>query len=157
MTVLNLPYNTPYVTFADTDVWFEKNHLETLLESVKGKSWGYCVRRIFSSIGECIGEDRFESIGEQSKLPYKLVDNNSLIVERVFGASAAMLYRETSDYNDDRLMYAFLKKYAGEPGRTNLVTVNQICPQKLESMFRSNCTLSKETGLFIDDLWSDND
>jgi len=132
--------DTPYITFADTDVWYDDNHLESLIKAIEDKEWAYCVRKIWANEEECLGEDRFESVGDDSNLPYKLVDNSSLLVSRKFGASAACLYRETKEYNDDRLMFAFLKKYAGQPGITNMATVNQICPQKLEPMFRWNCT-----------------
>lgn len=29
--------NTPYVTFADSDVWYDENHFERLVEAIKGK------------------------------------------------------------------------------------------------------------------------
>lgn len=132
--------NTPYVTFADSDVWYEKDHLKLLLHAIKDKEWSYTVRRIWANEEEYLGEDRFESIGDDSKLSYKLVDNSSLLVTRKFASSAACLYRETEEYNDDRLMFAFLKKYAGNPGKTNVATVNQICPTRLEPMFRKYCT-----------------
>jgi len=132
--------DTPYITFADTDVWYDDNHLESLIKAINNKEWAYCIRKVWANSEVCLGEDRFESVGDDSKLPYKLIDNSSLLVARKFGASAACLYRETKEYNDDRLMFAFLKKYAGLPGTTNMATVNQICPQKLESMFRQNCT-----------------
>jgi len=144
--------NTPYVTFADDDVWFEPNHLDSLLASIGDKKWAYCVRKIWSPLGECIGEDRFESIGEETKMPYNLIDNNSLLVERKFAASSACIYRETCDYNDDRLMYSFLKQYAGEPAKTDMATVNQICPERLEGMFREGCTSTEQSGLFISDV-----
>ena len=47
----------------------------------------------------------------------------------------------TKEYNDDRMMYAFLKQYAGQPGKTGTATVNQICPVRLEQFFRMNCSL----------------
>jgi hypothetical protein len=131
--------NTTYVTFADTDVWYDPNHFELLIKAIEGKEWAYTVRRIWASEDECIGEDRFESVGDDSKLSYKLIDNSSLLVTRKFAASSACLYRETEEYNDDRLMFAFLKKYAGIPGKTNVATVNQICPPSLKEMFRSYC------------------
>jgi len=68
-----------------------------------------------------------------------MVDNNTMIFTRRFGTSGAVVYRETKDYNDDRLMYAFLKEHAGEPGKIKEATVNQICPKKLEAMFREYC------------------
>lgn len=132
--------NTKYVTFADDDVWFEAGHLRGLFDAIQGKEWAYTVRKIWTSLQEYLGEDRFESIGDETKLPYQLIDNSSMMFARRFGASAACLYRETSDYNDDRLMYAFLKKYSGSPGKTNIATVNQTCPDRLIEFFRQGCT-----------------
>ena len=135
--------NTPYVTFADDDVWFEKTHLEELVELLKytNTEWGYGVRKIWTNSGEYLGEDHFESVGADSKkrVPYEMIDNNTMIFTRRFGASAAVLYRETKDYNDDRLMYVFLKKYAGLPSTTSKATINQTCPAKLEDFFRQGC------------------
>jgi hypothetical protein len=133
--------NTPYVTFADTDVWYEPNHLENLLKLVEGKEWAFCRRKIWANENDYIGVDNFESVGDcdDRKVPYILVDNNTMIFNRRFGSSAAVLYRETVDYNDDRLMTEFLYKYAGSPGVTLEATVNQICPSRLEPFFRENC------------------
>ena len=134
--------NTVYVTFADDDVWWEDNHLKNLISAMNGKNWAYCKRRIWTSENECLGIDNFESVGDSPdrKVPYEMVDNNTLIFSRRLGTSAAVLYRETTDYNDDRLFYAFLKQYGGDSGKTEKVTINQICPKRLESMFRQLCT-----------------
>ena len=132
--------NTPYVTFADDDVWFDDNHFTLLMEAIKGRNWAFAVRRIHSPGGELIGVDRFESIGDESDLPYDLVDNSSNLFVRQLGVGAAHLYRETQQYNDDRLMYAFCKQHGGEPGRTTAPTVNQTCPDRLEPFFRENCS-----------------
>lgn len=133
-----------YVTFADDDVIWEKNHLATMLKSIEGKQWAFCKRRIWTKLPdgnfEFLGTDNFESVGEEAKTPYKMVDNNCMMFSRRFGTSAAVLYRETVDYNDDRLMYDFLKKHAGLPGKTMEATINQVCPDKLVSFFRTNCT-----------------
>lgn len=134
--------NAPYVTFADDDVWYEKEHLKNMLALVNGRGWAYCRRKVWKNGSECFGIDNFESVGNSSdrKVDYEMVDNNCMIFNRRFGSSAAVLYRETQTYDDDRLMYAFLKKYAGEPAITKMATVNQICPKRLEEMFRQNCT-----------------
>lgn len=135
---------TPYITFADDDVWYEKNHLENLLKTVNGKNWAFCKRKVWKNSEkdvEYIGVDDFESVGDSPnrKVPYEMVDNNCMIFNRRFGTSGAVLYRETTEYNDDRLFYDFLKKHAGQPGKTELATVNQVCPKKLESMFEALC------------------
>jgi hypothetical protein len=132
--------NTEYVTFADDDVWFDENHLSSLVEAINGKNWAFCLRKIYSPAGEYIGVDRFESVGDAGKLSYQMVDNNTNMFRRAFGVAAAHLYRETRDYNDDRLMYAFLRQFAGESGRTDRATVNQTCPARLEPFFRKNCS-----------------
>ena len=137
--------DTPYVTFADDDVWYEDEHLKNLLETVKGKQWGYCRRKIWKKTNgafQYLGIDNFESVGDspERKVPYEMVDNNVMIFSRRFGSSSAVLYRETEDYNDDRLMYEFLKKHAGEPGKSTKATVNQICPLKLVEMFEQCCS-----------------
>lgn len=134
--------NTPFVTFADDDVWFEDDHLDTMIQAISGKKWAYSIRKIWDSKGVYMGEDHFESVGDSParKVPYEMVDNSSMMFARRFGSSGAVLYRETTEYNDDRLMYDFLKKHAGLPARTNKATVNQVCPRKLEKFFWDNCT-----------------
>jgi len=137
--------NTEFVTFADSDVWYENNHLETLLNTIGDKNWAYCRRKVWASETDYIGVDNFESVGDSSerKVPYEMVDNNCMIFRRRYGTSGAVLYRETTSYNDDRLFYAFLKKHAGIPSKTDLATVNQICPARLENFFRMGCTCQK--------------
>jgi hypothetical protein len=136
---------TDLVTFADDDIIWEENHLLDMLEALDGKQWGFCKRRIWTNLPngefEFLGIDEFESVGEDAKTPYKMVDNNCMMFRRRLGVSAACLYRETKEYNDDRLMYAFLKEYGGDPGKTNRATVNQTCPKRLEHMFRTHCTI----------------
>ena len=133
--------NTPYITFADSDVWWDDGHLESLLDAVEGNQWAYCKRRVWANNTDCIGIDNFESVGDSpdKKVPYEMVDNNCMIFTRRLGTSGAVLYRETKEYNDDRLFYKFLKQYGGNPEKTGKATVNQICPKRLEPMFRQYC------------------
>ena len=134
--------HTPYVTFGDSDVFHERNHFELMMDLIKDANWAYCRRKIWTTKGEYLGIDGFESVGdsEDRKVPYEMVDNNCMIFKREFGASGAVLYRETKEYNDDRLFYAFLKQHAGKPNISKDASVHQYCPKKLESMFRTNCS-----------------
>jgi glycosyltransferase involved in cell wall biosynthesis len=131
--------NTEYVTFADDDVWFEGNHFSALMSAISGKNWAFTLRKLYSPSGDFIGVDRFESVGDASRRPYQMVDNSSNMFKRVFGVAAAQYFRETEDYNDDRLMYEILSKHAGPPGKTGVATVNQVCPPELEDYFRRYC------------------
>lgn len=137
--------STEFVTFADDDIMMEPNHLMSMLGTIKDKNWVFCKRKIWAkysnSTFECLGVDNFESVGEEALTPYKMVDNNCMMFRRKFGVSASPLYRETQSYNDDRLFYDFMKKYAGEPAKTLLPTVNQVCPMKLIEFFRAGCTI----------------
>lgn len=136
---------TDLVTFADDDIIWEEDHLISLIEAINEKQWAFTKRKIWSKISkdefEYLGVDEFESVGEDAKTDYKMVDNNCMMFNRRFGTSAACLYRETKNYNDDRLMYAFLKKHAGIAGKTNKATINQVCPKRLYQFFKQNCTL----------------
>jgi len=133
---------TPYVTFADDDVILEPNHFETMLEAIQNKNWSCCKRKIYSPIDhEYLGIDNFESVGDSPsrKVPYTMLDGNTMMFRREFGVIASQFYRETKERNDDRLMYQFLSQHAGPLGRTELPTVNHICPDYLIEFFRNNC------------------
>jgi len=132
---------TPWVTFADDDVWWDRHHLRTVLEAAGRQNWCTTLRVVWAPDGSRIGVDRFESVGDDPtrNVPYEMVDNNCMLFRRRFGVAASRLYRETRAYNDDRLMYAFLKRNAGPRGRTGQPTINQICPARLTEFFKSNC------------------
>jgi hypothetical protein len=133
---------TPWVTFADDDVCWEPNHLASLANALRERRWASTLRTIWTGAGERLGVDRFEAVGDDPTrgAPYETMDNNCVAFARELGVGAAWMYRETVNYNDDRLMYEFLKKHAGPRGRTDQATIHQICPDRLIDMFRSNCS-----------------
>lgn len=133
--------SSEWCTFADDDVWWDDDHLSNIRTIAKGYKWGSTLRKIWSSAGEFLGIDKFESVGDDPTrtVPYEMCDNNTIFFRRELGVAAAHLYRETKQYNDDRLMYQFLKHVGGERGRTGVATVNHICPDRLIPFFRTNC------------------
>lgn len=133
---------TPWVTFADDDVYWALDHAAALAVAVRGVHWASTLRHVWSPAGELLGVDRFESVGDDPGrgTPYEMCDNNCMVFRRELGVVAAPLYRETTAYNDDRLMYAFLKAKAGPRGRTGRATVHQVCPPRLEGMFRAHAS-----------------
>jgi hypothetical protein len=133
---------TPWVTFADDDVWWDDNHLDEIELLMNSYNWLSVLRRIYKPPNcELIGIDRFESVGDDTcrKVPYEMCDGNTMTFKREFGVGAAYMFRETVKYNDDRLLYGFLKQYAGPRGKTNQASINQICPDKLINFFVNNC------------------
>jgi hypothetical protein len=133
---------TPWVTFADDDVRWDEGHLAALFKALDGVFWASTLRTVWSPAGERLGVDRFESVGDDPSrgVPYEMCDNNCLVFRRELGTHAAVFYRETQDYNDDRIMYQFLKAKAGRRGRTNMPTIHHICPEKLVVFFRHGCS-----------------
>jgi hypothetical protein len=133
---------TPWVTFADDDVCWDSNHIQALWMAAQGHNWATTLRRVVSPEGAVLGVDRFESVGDDPgrRVPYEMCDNNCMFFRREFGVAAAPLYRQTTQYNDDRLMYAFLKQHAGKRATTGLATITQICPDRLTAFFRTNCS-----------------
>ncbi|MBC7779721.1 MAG: hypothetical protein H7125_06385 [Proteobacteria bacterium] len=132
---------TPWVTFADDDVRWEPDHAHRLLAAADGHNRAGTLRNVWSPSGDYLGVDRFESVGDDPgrRVPYEMLDNNVMLMRREFGTMAAVLYRETIEYNDDRLMYEFLKQNAGPRGRTSKASIHQICPERLVAFFRDNC------------------
>ena len=129
---------TSWITFADDDVRWESDHLTALFSALANKRWATTLRTIWSPNGERLGVDRFESVGDDPgrRVPYEMCDNNCMIFSRELGTSAAVLYRETREYNDDRLMYGFLRMHGGPRGHTDTPTLHQTCPERLVDGFR---------------------
>ena len=135
---------TPWVTFADDDVRWDDGHLAALAEAAQGLRWASTLRTIWTTAGERLGVDRFESVGDDPgrRVPYEMCDNNCVMFRRELGTAGAVLFRETRDYNDDRLMYRFLKTSGGKRGTTGKPTIHHTCPDKLIEFFRTNCSPS---------------
>lgn len=132
---------TPWVTFADDDVWWDLDYVQTVLPAMARAPWITVLRKIYTAQGEYLGVDRFESVGDAPtrRVPYEMCDNNTMIFRREYGVSAAHLYRETNQYNDDRLMYAYLKQSAGPRCSLEFPKINHVCPTQLVEFFRANC------------------
>jgi hypothetical protein len=152
--------NTPWITFADDDVTWDNNHLAVLNEVItnSGKNWAFTMRKIWSPAGDYLGIDNFESVGDSPlrRVPYEMCDGNTMIFRREYGVAAAHLYRNTTEYNDDRLMYALLKENAGPGAQTNTATINQICPDKLIDFFKNNCDKTRTIEFYNDYHLGDN-
>ncbi|MDI9333933.1 MAG: glycosyltransferase [Cytophagales bacterium] len=136
--------NTPWVTFADDDVWWDRYHVEKILEAIDSSkaNWGSTHRHIWQSESEYIGVDRFESVGDSASraVPYEMCDGNTMVFRRELGVMAAHLYRNTTNYDDDRLMYSYLKANGGQRASIESATIHQICPEKLIPFFKSHCS-----------------
>ena len=143
-TVGILVAKTPWIMFADDDVWWESTHLEAMNRALTEARahWATTLRIVWSPENDRIGVDRFESVGDSPdrRVPYEMCDNNTMIYRRELGVQCVHAVHETQDYNADRLLYQELKKRGGTPGFTNVATINQTCPTRLAEFFRANCS-----------------
>ena len=135
---------TPYVTFCDDDCWFESQPLEQLVCGCRvfEKRWGWSLRRIWSNSGECLGVDKFESYGEKGITSYKMVDMNSLVMAASLGYRFSAINRALQTYDEDRRLYQWLRDDidAGRAYESHSATLNQVCPRRLEMMFKEGCS-----------------
>lgn len=70
--------NADIICYLDEDNWFESNHIEALVETIKkGNDWAYSLRKIYNKEGNFICNDDCESLG---KWP-TYVDANSFHID----------------------------------------------------------------------------
>lgn len=60
-----LPYliDADYFIFLDEDNWIDSNHVESLVQSVRGYDWAFSLRKITDQAGKYICNDDCESLG----------------------------------------------------------------------------------------------
>jgi glycosyltransferase involved in cell wall biosynthesis len=57
--------NADLILYLDEDNWFDENHVETLVDTIKTHdySWAFSLRKIYNKSGEFLCEDNCESLG----------------------------------------------------------------------------------------------
>lgn len=53
-----------FICFLDEDNWFAENHIESLMETIKGKQWAFSLRKIVDENDEFVCNDDCESLGK---------------------------------------------------------------------------------------------
>ena len=151
--------NTPFVTFFDDDTWPDRGHLDNIYKHMINNKLEYtfCKRRmwefdeqhknnnlngitdnygdLFNNL-KLIGTDNFESIGVESKMGYRLVDNSSLYMRLDTAREISSVFLKNQYYGDDRETPKHLDKFKG--GIYNNVLVNHVAKPKLVNFFRNN-------------------
>jgi hypothetical protein len=142
--------SAPFVAFADDDVWWDEGRSAKLVAGLLGAKEqagenpvaAFTLRKVYAEDGTLIGVDRFESLGpiqDGRKVPYQFIDNNCLALERGLALGATPLYSQTTRYDDDRLMYAYMTRLNAAIAFVTDDMVNQVCPKRLEGFFREHC------------------
>ena len=114
--------NGEYLCFLDEDNWYEKDHIEKLVEVISnGNDWAYTLRKIVDQEGNYICNDDCESLGKwDSVLNDKFIDVNCyMIPKRAALGFSPYWYRRARNPNEqpevDRILSPFMmqnfKKY----------------------------------------------
>lgn len=133
--VVNAPYNTghsgynghriygafsylvngDYLCFLDEDNWFEENHVESLVKTLReDNQWAYALRKIVTQDGTYICNDDCESLGKwTSVLNDNFVDVNCFMIPKMAAiAFSPYWYRRARHPQEqpevDRLLSAFM-------------------------------------------------
>lgn len=106
--------NHDYILFLDQDNWFEKDHVETLVnECEKYKfDWAYSLRKIYSKDKEYLCEDNCESLGRWPVWVNKdafLIDSSSYCFKREFLQEVGHLWHH--GWGADRRFYTIVKEH----------------------------------------------
>jgi glycosyltransferase involved in cell wall biosynthesis len=159
--IVNVPYNTghsgynghriygafsylvdgDFICFLDEDNWFEENHIETLVDTIKvGNKWAYSLRKIVSQEGDYICNDDCESLGRwKSILNDNFVDVNCFMIPKQAAvAFSPYWYRRARHPQEqpevDRILSAFMMQNMVEFNINGLYTVNYRVASRSDSV-----------------------
>ena len=159
--IVNVPYNTghsgynghriygafsylvdgDFICFLDEDNWFEENHIETLVNTIKaGNKWAYSLRKIVSQEGDYICNDDCESLGRwKSILNDNFVDVNCFMIPKQAAvAFSPYWYRRARHPQEqpevDRILSAFMMQNMVEFNTNGLYTVNYRVASRSDSV-----------------------
>ena len=116
--------NTEYLCYLDQDNWFESNHVETCVETIKSNrlQWCYSLRNIYS-------DDRFacrddcESLGKyKSYHGVNHIDTNSYFLQRKLVLQLASVWH--GGWGQDRVFYSVIRDMLPEYDCTGTYTLN---------------------------------
>jgi hypothetical protein len=87
-TILSYAANSRYVTYLDDDNWYAPDHLDTMLEAMKGKVWAFALRHFVETrSGDLLCPDTWESVGPRrgvyAKTQGGFVDTNCFFLDKL--------------------------------------------------------------------------
>lgn len=104
--------NQDYIMFLDQDNWFEKTHVESMINKLEetDSDWVYSLRNIYSKDEEYLMPDNCESLGRfMPYTDYRLVDNNCYcFTKETLVKISPALY---GGWGQDRVLYSTLEQY----------------------------------------------
>lgn len=117
--------NTDYVLYLDQDCWFEPNHVETCVNTIKEKDlqWTYALRNIMSSYGKFLCVDNCESLGLWAPYAqYNHIDTNCYCIKTEVATKVASVWH--GGWGQDRVFFSMLSQHFNKVDTTGEFTVN---------------------------------
>lgn len=116
--------NTKYVLYLDQDNWFDKDHVQSCVETIQqsGSDWSYCLRKVYKE-NEFICNDDCESLGKwQSFQGYPHIDTNSYCLKTEIAIRLASVWH--GGWGQDRVFFSALNQHVPKYECTGKYTLN---------------------------------
>lgn len=117
--------NTKYVLYLDQDCWFEKDHVETLIDRIESDDldWAYALRNICDLDGKFLCQDNCESLGPNwPVMGYPHVDTNCYCIKTEVATKVAQVWH--GGWGQDRWFLKVLSNNFKKFDTTGYNTVN---------------------------------
>lgn len=117
--------NTKYVLYLDQDCWFEKDHVETLIDRIEADDldWAYSLRNICDLDGKFICQDNCESLGPSwPVMGYPHVDTNCYCIKTEVATKVSQVWH--GGWGQDRWFLKVLSNNFKKFDTTGYNTVN---------------------------------
>lgn len=105
-----------FICYLDEDNWIDENHVESLIQTVEGKSWAFSMRKIVDSDGNFVCNDDCESLGKYPSILNEedyFVDVNCFFLSRNIALQTSNIWyrkaREPGVPEVDRFLTAVLR------------------------------------------------
>jgi len=117
--------DTEYVLYLDQDCWFEKDHVETCINTIKENNldWVYSLRKIYDKDGNYITNDNCESLGKwKTYHGVNHIDTNCYCLKTEVAIKLAQVWH--GGWGQDRVWFSALSQYFPNFDCTGKYTVN---------------------------------
>ena len=117
--------NTDYVLYLDQDCWFEPDHVEQCIKTMKEKDldWSYSLRKICDKEGNYICNDDCESLGKwQTYHGVNHIDTNCYCIKTSVAIKLASVWH--GGWGQDRVFLSVLSQHFPKFDCTGKYTVN---------------------------------
>lgn len=116
--------NTDYLCYLDQDNWFEPDHVQTCIDTIKKNNleWCYSLRNIYSD-NKFVCQDNCESLGRYpSYHNINHIDTNSYFLRRELVLPLASVWH--GGWGQDRVFYSLIQEMLPKYDTTGQYTLN---------------------------------